>query len=312
MKINDRFYVKIVPQRGDTIHRFWVRRRHIAAAGFALAVVVLGSLAFAGVQVIRAHDQVATLRAQTEEQRKIVTSIDQQTQALRRELQHVQHQNQEIRQLIGAPAPTHSPLLQHTSWVKHGPPIDVVAARVRALRDASSQTMRESDRIKTLALRMLNLEHLHALQRAALIAAIPSIDPVDGADVIGCFCYRTYPDTEFHEGVDLSADYGESVRAAAAGTVVADGYDGAYGIKVDIDHGNGYHTWYAHLSRLTVGAGERVTKGEPIAFIGSTGESTGPHLHYQVMKDGVAIDPAPFLDGVPPQVLATLQDPSRV
>ncbi|HEY1975610.1 MAG TPA: M23 family metallopeptidase [Candidatus Baltobacteraceae bacterium] len=308
MKINDRFYVKIVPQRGDTIHRFWVRRRHIAAVCCALAIVVLGSLAFAGAQVIRARAQVANLRGQTDAQQKALSAIDQQTDALRKELQHVQHQNQEIRQLIGAPAPTHSPSsgLQRTSWVRPGPALEDVAASVNALRTASSQTASESDRIKTLALRVLNLEHIHALQRAAMIAAIPSIDPVDGADVIGCFCYRSYPDSEFHEGVDLGADYGDNVRAAAAGTVVANGYDGAYGIKVDIDHGNGYHTWYAHLSRADVSVGAHVYKGQSIGAVGATGFATGPHLHYQLMYQGQPIDPTPFLHGVPSNVLASL------
>ena len=306
MKINDRFYVKIVPQRGDTIHRFWVRRRHIAVALFALAVVVFGSLAFAGAQVLRAHAQVATLRDQAEEQRRALTAIDQQTENLRKELQHVQHQNQEIRQLIGAPAPVHTPAGQKTSWIRRGPALDVVAAHVRALADASTVTVQESDRIKTLALRVLNLQHLRTLERAQLIAAIPSIDPVDGAEVVGCFCYRSYPDSEFHEGVDLGADYGDTVRASAAGTVVANSYDGAYGIKVDIDHGNGYHTWYAHLSRANVGVGERVYKGETIGAVGATGFATGPHLHYQLMYQGQPIDPTPFLHGVPSNVLASL------
>ncbi|MBV8491696.1 MAG: M23 family metallopeptidase, partial [Candidatus Eremiobacteraeota bacterium] len=135
---------------------------------------------------------------------------------------------------------------------------------------------------------------------------IPSIDPVDGAEVVSCFCYRSYPDAEFHEGVDLGADYGETVRASAAGTVVANGYDGAYGIKVDIDHGNGYHTWYAHLSRAGVEVGQRVYKGETIGAVGATGFATGPHLHYQVMYRGQPIDPAPFLHGVPANVLASL------
>ena len=306
MKINDRFYVKIVPQRGDTIHRFWVRRRHIAAACCALAIVVLGSLAFAGVQVVRARAQVANLRGQTELQQKALSAIDQQTQALRKELQHVQHQNQESRQLIGAPAPTHAPELQRTSWVRRGPALDAVAANVKALSSASSQITNESDRIKTLALRLLNLEHIHALQRAAMIAAIPSIDPVDGADVIGCFCYRSYPDTEFHQGVDLGADYGDTVRASAAGTIVANGYDGAYGIKVDIDHGNGYHSWYAHLSRADVSVGQHVYKGQTIGAVGATGFATGPHLHYQLMFQGQPIDPTPFLHGVPSNVLASL------
>jgi septal ring factor EnvC (AmiA/AmiB activator) len=306
MKINDRFYVKIVPQRGDTIHRFWVRRRHIAAVCCVLALVVIGSLAFAGIQVLRARAQVANLRGETEEQQKVLTSIDRQTEALRKELQHVQHQNQEIRQLIGAPAPTHSPGLQRTSWVRRGPALEAVAAKVKALSTASSLTVNDSDRIKTLALRLLNLQHIHALQRAALIASIPSIDPVDGADVVGCFCYRSYPDTEFHEGVDLGADYGDNVRAAAAGTVVANAYDGAYGIKVDIDHGNGYHTWYAHLSRADVSVGQHVYKGQSIGAVGATGFATGPHLHYQLMYQGQPIDPTPFLHGVPSNVLASL------
>jgi len=306
MKINDSFYVKIVPLRGDTIHRFWVRRRHIAAVCCVLAVVVLGSLAFAGVQVLRAHAQVASLRSQTEDQQKALTSIDQQTEALRKELQQVQHQNQEIRQLIGAPPPTHAPGLQRTSWVRRGPAIDAIAANVKALSSASSQTVSESDSIKTLALRVLNLQHIHALQRAAMIAAIPSIDPVDGAEVVGCFCYRSYPDTEFHKGVDLGADYGVTVRASAAGTIVANAYDGAYGIKVDIDHGNGYHTWYAHLSHADVSIGQHVYKGQSIGAVGATGFATGPHLHYQLMYQGQPIDPTPFLHGVPSNVLASL------
>ena len=305
MKIDDRFYVKIVPHRGDTVHRFWVRRRHIAAAAMVLAVVVLGSLGFAGVQVLRAHAQVSALRTQTERQRSTLTVIDRQTRDLRHQLQMVQKQNQEIRQLIGAP-PAHLPAMQKTSWIRRGLHLDVVQARLQALRTASALTQRESDRIKQLALRVLNMEHLRSLARAQLVAAIPSIDPVEGAQVVGCFCYRTYPDEEFHEGVDLGANYGETVRAAAAGTIVADGYDGGYGIKIDIDHGNGYHTWYAHLSRVDVSVGQHVYKGETIGEVGATGFATGPHLHYQVMHDGQPVDPDLYLHGVPSNVLAAL------
>lgn len=305
--INDRYYVKIVPQKGDTVHRFWVRRRHVAAALCVLALVVLGSLILAGVQVLRAHQQVAVLEQQADRQKTALRAIDDQTQALQRQLQHVQKQNQEIKQLIGAPAPAHPPQLQKTSYVApHGGGIDGVARDVQALENESKATEQESDSIKRLAMRVLNMQHIRDLARAKLIAAIPSIDPVDGAEVVGCFCYRTYPDVEFHKGVDLGADYGMTVRAAAAGTVVANGYDGAYGIKIDIDHGNGYHTWYAHLSRVDVQVGTHVYKGENIGAVGATGFATGPHLHYQVMYEGNPIDPAPFLHGVPSNVLASL------
>jgi murein DD-endopeptidase MepM/ murein hydrolase activator NlpD len=154
------------------------------------------------------------------------------------------------------------------------------------------------------------MRRLASLARERLIAAIPSLSPVDGSVASG-FGYRASPWPEFHKGVDLAAAYGTQVRAAAAGTVVSAGWDpGGFGIKVDIDHGNGYHTWYAHLSRAKVTPGERIAKGQPIALVGSTGESTGPHLHYQVMYEGNPIDPEPFLNGVPSKVLATLPGPS--
>ncbi|MEO9170917.1 MAG: peptidoglycan DD-metalloendopeptidase family protein [Candidatus Baltobacteraceae bacterium] len=306
--INDRYHVKIVPDAGETVHRFEVRRHHIAIVVATVALLVFGSLALGVFQIARARSQVATLRSQAATQQATLKQIDKQTDQIRRELQRVQKQNQQIRQLIGVPATSlrKSGSIQKTSWTSGGPSLPFVAERVQALTDASVATSSESNTIERLAMHLLNIRHLRDLARAQLVAAIPSIDPVDGAEVVGCFCYRTYPDTEFHPGVDLSADYGETVRAAAAGTVVADGYDGGYGIKIDIDHGNGYHTWYAHLSRTNVEVGTHVYKGQAIAAVGSTGFSTGPHLHYQVMRNGVAIDPAPYLHGVPSNVLASL------
>jgi murein DD-endopeptidase MepM/ murein hydrolase activator NlpD len=152
---------------------------------------------------------------------------------------------------------------------------------------------------------VLNLRRLASIARARTLAAIPSLNPVNGG-INAAFGWRTDPFPEFHKGLDLAADYGTPVRAAAAGIVASAGWEGEFGIKVDIDHGNGYHTWYCHLSRIAVSPGQRVFKGERIAAVGSTGESTGPHLHYQVMHDGVAIDPMPYLHGVPANVTATL------
>ena len=305
--INDRYYVKIVPQRGDTVHRFEVRRRHMWAVVGFLGFLILGSFVFAGIQVLRAHMQVAALQQQADKQKETLDTINARTDALSQQLQHVQKQNQEIKRAIGIGDTTKpSSKIQKTSFVRTGSTLDGVAARVSALSSASDATQEESDHDRTLAMRVLNMQHLRDLARAQLIAAIPSIDPVAGAAVVGCFCYRTYPDVEFHKGVDIEADYGTPVRASAAGTVVANTYDGAYGIKIDIDHGNGYHTWYAHLSRADVSVGQHVYKGENIAAVGATGFATGPHLHYQVMYNDEPIDPTPFLSGVPANVLASL------
>lgn len=303
--LKERYFIKIIPSRGDTVHRLEVTRRHIVAAALVLGVATVGSLGFAGLATLRAHAEVASLHDQTASQGAAIQQIDRQAQKLRSQLQSVQKQNLEIQALIGVkPKPAPHAKLQKTSW-RGGASFVSVRARMDALAAASAELQAASNSNRSLTMRILNIRHIHELQRARLLAEIPSIDPVPGATVVGCFCYRTSPDVEFHEGVDLDADY-QAVRATAAGTVVSAGWDGSYGEKIVIDHGNGYQTWYAHLSRIDVAPGKHVYKGEHIAVSGDTGFSTGPHLHYQLMKNGTPIDPTPYLDGVPANVLASL------
>jgi murein DD-endopeptidase MepM/ murein hydrolase activator NlpD len=125
--------------------------------------------------------------------------------------------------------------------------------------------------------------------------------PTDGYVSSG-FGYRDYPDTEFHPGLDIVNDYGSPVYATASGVVEEAGWDSGYGYKIVIDHGNGYETWYAHNSRMLVGPGQSVRKGEQIAEIGTSGFATGPHCHYEIVLWGKPIDPTPYLNGIPAQV----------
>lgn len=292
IKLKERYFIKIVPQRGDVVHRFELTRRHIVTAACVLGALLLGSLTVGAVQIWRAHSQVAALQSLAKQESAQLQAMNRKTAQIRSQLQHVQRQNQEIQQLIGV-----TPKTQKTAEVRHN--LDALVAE-------TAQTAEESNRLRRLTMHVLNVRHLQELARAKALADIPSIDPVDGAQVVGCFCYRSEPDNEFHEGVDLGADYGEVVRAAAAGTVASADWDGGYGQKIDLDHGNGYHTWYAHLSKIEVQPGQYVHKGQEIGLVGSTGFSTGPHLHYQVMLNGSPIDPTPYLDGIPAKVLASL------
>lgn len=122
----------------------------------------------------------------------------------------------------------------------------------------------------------------------------PSIMPVSGP-ISSPFGYRRNPfggwSSEFHNGIDIATSYGTAVRAAASGTVTFSGWDGYWGRRVEINHGDGIVTFYAHNSRLTVKPGATVEKGEVIAYSGNTGRSTGTHLHYTVFKDGVPVNP---------------------
>jgi murein DD-endopeptidase MepM/ murein hydrolase activator NlpD len=101
---------------------------------------------------------------------------------------------------------------------------------------------------------------------------------------------------EKHSGIDLAIKEGTAVSATASGTVISAGWDDYLGNFVVIDHENGYLTTYGHNKELLVKKGEKVTRGEVIALSGNTGHSSAPHLHYEILKNGVPIDPAPFLD----------------
>ena len=94
-----------------------------------------------------------------------------------------------------------------------------------------------------------------------------------------------------HSGVDLAAPYGSPIVATADGVIGTAGWSGGYGLLISISHGDGVQTRYGHLSRLNVAAGQQVRRGDVIGFVGSTGQSTGPHVHYEVRVNGVATDP---------------------
>jgi murein DD-endopeptidase MepM/ murein hydrolase activator NlpD len=102
--------------------------------------------------------------------------------------------------------------------------------------------------------------------------------------------------TQFHAGIDLSVPAGTPVQAAQEGIVVFAGHNGAYGKAVKLDHANGFSTLYAHNSRILVHVGQTVKAGQVICLSGSTGRSTGPHLHFEVHKDGGPVNPLPYLD----------------
>ena len=115
--------------------------------------------------------------------------------------------------------------------------------------------------------------------------------PCDGVVVSG-FGMRW---GRMHEGIDIGCAYGTPNRAAASGTVIYAGWLGGYGNLVVVDHGNGLSTAYAHASSILVSVGQSVSQGQTVSLVGSTGHSTGPHLHFEVRVNGVAVDPLAYL-----------------
>ncbi len=133
-----------------------------------------------------------------------------------------------------------------------------------------------------------------------MLECIPAIQPVSNKDLkqtasgYGTRIDPIYKTVKFHSGMDFSANVGTPVYATGNGVVRKAGWEGLYGNCIQIDHGFGYVTRYAHLSKIDVRVGQKVVRGETIGKVGTTGKSTGPHLHYEVMVKGQIVNPVNY------------------
>ncbi|MGG7518440.1 peptidoglycan DD-metalloendopeptidase family protein [Allorhizobium undicola] len=140
------------------------------------------------------------------------------------------------------------------------------------------------------------LSRLEAARQTA--RRMPLSNPAPTTEITSPFGNRTDPllgRLAMHTGVDFRAPTGGEIKAAGAGTVVSAGYSGGYGNMVEIDHGQGVSTRYGHMSKILVRVGDRVETGGTVGLAGSTGRSTGSHLHYEVRRNGVAVDPMRYV-----------------
>jgi murein DD-endopeptidase MepM/ murein hydrolase activator NlpD len=149
------------------------------------------------------------------------------------------------------------------------------------------------------ALARANTARAYADKLSATLVNVPVREPVTGEiDFSSPFGVRVDPFLHvpaMHTGIDFRGEYGEPIHATAAGTVTSAGWSGGYGQMVEIDHGNGLATRYGHLSEIDVKVGQSIRIGQVVGRLGSTGRSTGPHLHYETRVDGEAVNPEKFL-----------------
>jgi murein DD-endopeptidase MepM/ murein hydrolase activator NlpD len=141
------------------------------------------------------------------------------------------------------------------------------------------------------------LNRLETVRETAI--TLPYGNPAPGRDITSRFGNRIDPflgRLALHAGIDFQADTGTGVKATGSGRVITAGYNGSYGNMVEIDHGQGITTRYGHLSSISVSVGDRIDSGDTIGKAGSTGRSTGPHVHYEVRRNGDAMDPMHFLN----------------
>jgi murein DD-endopeptidase MepM/ murein hydrolase activator NlpD len=177
-----------------------------------------------------------------------------------------------------------------------GPEMDIPGARPR-IGDAATMLKSLQSQIDLSGSQLSALENV-ILSRQLGQEIHPEGRPVNSGYISSGFGARVDPFTggeEFHEGIDFAAPQGTGIRAVAAGVVTWAGPRGGYGNMVQIDHGNGYATRYGHAYRVLAHVGETVQRGDVVALVGDTGRSTGPHVHFEVLKNGHQVNPARFV-----------------
>lgn len=282
MTRDDRFYAFIIARTSRSrahIRRICVHKRWLKASVLGLAVIGAGLMyGFYGLiqqaEHLRIEHENARLRAQNEKQRQELLKLSNRVNA-------VEDTSRKLEEMSGI-----STTEQTTPRGQGGParPIDSEAA----LAELESKTARLERRMWVY----------QEMVRAG--GMIPSLWPVEGTLESGVggrrnpFGGRGY---EYHEGQDIDAEYGDPVIAAGSGRVTIAGRQRGYGNVVYIDHGAGLSTRYGHLSQIHVAVGQTVTRGQKIGLVGSTGRSTGPHLHYEVRINNQPVDPKRYLPG---------------
>lgn len=251
------------------------------------------------------NDSIESLQTQ-------VAGLSEQAKSIQRKMDEVDKLENQVKNMVGLPSSGSSKgdaggAEAVDGLVEDGDPSDGgMGGEDLPVTDAEMTALTTSTRTDLAALgpQLEQLKQRLEQTKAAVAAAqkalrtTPTIWPTDNRRITSLFGVRKDPFTgkaRFHAGIDIAGSVGDEVYAAADGVVVHSGRDSAEGNNITIDHGNGIRTRYMHLSRLIAQVGDNVEKGDVIGELGSTGRSTGPHLHYEVVLNGEPSDPRTYL-----------------
>ncbi len=317
--MRDKISFLILTHQGSTTRQFVTSKKTLKKISVAAMGLLFISLVFVGyfsydylrlhnakAEIAAMEDLIASQQKEISGQRKEIQTFAEKINRLTDELLALKEYEERVRELtdikdsektgkednqgekskfgVGGPLPedTH---IDIELKKQHGLLIDAMHQQTEKLKLTS---IRQSDGIKSL------LEELLEKQKRA--DHMPSICPVNG-QTTSKFGYRRSAFSnkrEFHKGYDIGAPKGTPIVATADGSVTFAGRDGSFGKVVVIDHGYGFKTRYAHADKIIIKRGAKVKKGEIIARVGSTGRSTGPHVHYEVLKKGVPVNPKKY------------------
>lgn len=297
----EKFTMMIIPHSGKSTFAVSVSAKTLKIAGGLLAATLIGVMIF----VSNIYLSYNKFKTRTEELSAVAKDYNvlqkqleffvEKTSTLEEKMSELEKLDTDLRGLLeGDPA-------LKTSIKKEDSQLDM--SRAVLTNRSGLDRQRAISQLQILELKIpdqeQSLEELKdaVIQRNDRLSHTPSGYPVSG-NITSNFGYRKSPfgsSQEFHDGLDIGASYGAAIVATADGVVTFTGYRAGYGRTVTISHGYGFETSYCHNSSILVKTGQQVKKGQAIAKVGSSGRSTGPHLHYMVRQNGQLQDPVNFL-----------------
>jgi murein DD-endopeptidase MepM/ murein hydrolase activator NlpD len=297
------YHIVIFPGATSAPRRFRIKRRTVS-------ILLISSLVAAGLEcaflvqyIIRSGElwELKTLRTEAVEHREQATALSSGMEDIRKQLSTMREINVRLRVMLGLDPP--KPGLAPGVGGKEESEAAATPEPLRAEEQAGEAAPQLQEKLAWLSREsgdqeryMLELDDIVDKRRAQW-AATPSIWPVRGW-ISSKFGHRISPFTgkqTMHGGIDISAPMHTPIVAAAGGTVILAQFEAGLGNAVIVSHGYGMKTTYGHLAKLKVRAGQTVKRGDVIGWVGSTGLSTGPHLHYEVEHRGAGMDPLKFI-----------------
>lgn len=304
--INDEYTIKIIPNRSSDVRLFTISKqmfRYMMISVVFMIVLIVGSLSFAGYiyfnnqadkQYLQELKEANTLQQQQ------LSELDKKANELKQNMDELSNLENELKQLSGIELPNNSQETVNPDASGQGgpypdkPTIETVRSTLTTVENNMNGKLNNMEELKKSLQTAIMMKRQQVAIANQTISITPSIWPAKG--VVSSPYGLRWGGSDFHPGIDIANDMGTPIRATADGIISVAGWNsGGYGNMVDIDHGNGVMTRYAHASYVVVSAGQQVKRGQIIAYMGSTGFSTGPHVHYEVRVGSQAVDPSGYL-----------------
>ena len=310
---NSSYTVRIIPDKIDNVKLFTISKhmvKYLIASVVIMFILVIGSLSFAGYAYINNQSDKEHIRELQEAntiQQQQLSELDKKANSLQEDMDQLINLENELKQLSGVEIDDENTATDENADESINPeqngqggpyPQPLTIENVRnTLNNVESKMSGQRNNMQQLKLELQKAIVMKRQQIAIsnqTISVTPSIWPAQG--VVSSPYGLRWGGSDFHPGIDIANDMGTPIRATADGVVSVAGWNsGGYGNMVDINHGNGVMTRYGHASYVVVSAGQQVRRGQIIAYMGSTGFSTGPHVHYEVRINGQAVDPSGYL-----------------